>query len=67
MEHKGLPRLLKAVDCGKVDCDVVYDLTRWARNRDEEIRLLADLVKKVRYVSVGENIDFETSSGIMIA
>lgn len=67
MNRKALTRLLKHVDQGKVDCVCVYDLSRFARNRDEGIKTLADLARKCRVVSVSENIDFSNSTGMLIA
>lgn len=67
MERKALTRLLKHVQDGKVDCVVVFDLSRFARNLLEGLQVLADLAKRIRVVSVSENIDFGNSTGMLIA
>lgn len=67
VNRNGLNRLLKHVQQGKVDVVVMYDLSRLARNLQEGIRVLADLAKQVRVVSVHENIDFNSTSGQLIA
>ncbi len=63
-----LQSLLRAVDAGKIDCLVCYKLDRLARSTQDGLRILADLGQRgIRVVSVQENIDFNSSTGMLIA
>lgn len=62
-----LARMMKDVATGKIDCVVVNDLSRLARNLMDGLKTLAELSARVRVVSVSENIDFGNSTGQLIA
>jgi len=66
-DRPALQKLLKAIDRGRVDTVVVYDLSRLARDLISGLKTLADLAQRVRVVSVSEQIDFNSSSGMLIA
>ncbi len=67
-DRQQLQKLLHAVELGRIDCLVVHDLSRLARNTQDGLRLLATLCEKgIRVVSVTENIDFGSSAGQLIA
>ncbi len=68
IDRPELKKLLWQIDRGRIDCLVVFRLDRLARNTRDGLQILADLGNKgIRVVSISENIDFNNSTGRLIA
>jgi putative DNA-invertase from lambdoid prophage Rac len=57
--------LLQRIRKGEFDTVVVYKLDRWARSSQELINEISEIVikRKVNFVSISDNIDFNTATG----
>lgn len=68
IDRPQLQRLQWAIDKGRVDTLVVFRLDRLARNLRDGLELLASLADKgIKVVSTSEGIQFDNSTGRLIA
>lgn len=67
-DREQLKKLLWSVEKGRLDTICLYSLSRLARNTQDGLRILSDLADKgIRIVSISENIDFNSTTGKLVA